>query len=107
MQSPFLIADRHPKITLAWPNGQPLVDWDDGRAMARAVVDALREPVLLLDSSLRVVAANRAYCLAFKAERKDVQGRPVRAVRRRPLGHARDTGDARADTGAEHLGRLP
>ena len=80
MQSPFLIADRHPRITLARPHGQPLVDCDDGRAMARAVVDALREPVLLLDGRLRVVAANRAYCLAFKAERKDVQGRPVRAI---------------------------
>ena len=75
-----LLADRHPRITLARPHGQPLVDYDDGRAMARAVVDALREPVLLLDGRLRVVAANRAYCLAFKAERKDVQGRPVRAI---------------------------
>ena len=75
-----LLADRHPRITLARPHGQPLVDYDDGRAMARVVVDAIREPVLLLDRRLRVVAANRAYCLAFKAERKDVQGRPVRAI---------------------------
>ena len=80
MESPGSIAGRHPKITLVWPSGQPFVDCDDGRAMARAVVDAVREPVLLLDRDLRVVAANQAYCLTFKADRADVQGRPVRAV---------------------------
>ena len=58
MQSPFLIADRHPKVTLARPQGQPLADYDDGRSMARAAPDALREPVLLLDGKLRVVAAS-------------------------------------------------
>jgi chemotaxis protein methyltransferase CheR len=56
------------------------VDYDDGRSMARAALDALREPVLLLDGTLRVVAVNRAYCLAFKAEMKDLQGRPVRVI---------------------------
>jgi two-component sensor histidine kinase len=80
MESPFLIAGRHPKITSASPNGQPFVDRDDGRSMARAVVDGVREPVLLLDRDLRVVAANRAYCLAFNSDRKDVQGRPVQAI---------------------------
>ena len=78
-QSP-LLADRHPRVALARPHGQPLVDYDDHPAMAQVVVDAIREPALLLDGRLRVVAANRGYCLAFKAERKNVQGRPVRAI---------------------------
>ena len=52
----------------------------EGKVMAQVVVDAIREPALLLDGRLRVVAANRGYCLAFKAERKNVQGRPVRAI---------------------------
>ena len=51
MESPFLIAGRYPMITLAWPNGQPFVDRDDGRSIARAVVDGVREPVLLLDGT--------------------------------------------------------
>jgi two-component sensor histidine kinase len=80
MESPNSIAGRHPNITFGWPNGQPFADCDDGRGMAQAVVDALREPVLLLDRELRVVTANQAYCLALRADRKDVQGRPVGAV---------------------------
>ena len=68
----------HQTLTAARPNGQPFMD--DERAMARAVVDAMREPVLLLDRGLRVVAANPAYCLTFRADRKDVQGRLIRAV---------------------------
>jgi PAS domain-containing protein len=80
MESPNSIADRHPNITFGWPNGQPFADCDDGRAMAQAVVDALREPVLLLDRELCVVTANQAYCRTLRADRKDVQGRPVEAA---------------------------
>jgi chemotaxis protein methyltransferase CheR len=34
---------------------------DDGRALAQAIVDTLREPLLVLDNDLRVVAASRAF----------------------------------------------
>ena len=109
---------------MARPNGQLRVDCDDGRAMARAALDALREPVLLLDGRLRVVAANRAYCLAFKAERND-GGPPVRAISdgrwdtpevRAMLGRIRERSfsadfdemeqDVPAPAGAPHLARI-
>ena len=80
MESPNSIAGRHPSITLGWPNGQPFADCDDGRGMAQAVVDALREPVLLLDRELRVLAANQAYCLV----RSGPTGRTSRAARSGP-----------------------
>jgi two-component sensor histidine kinase len=59
---------------------KPFADRGDGRPMARAVVNGIREPVLLLDRELRVVAANEAYCLAFNTSCQDVHGRPVWAV---------------------------
>lgn len=53
---------------------------DDGRALSQAIVDTLPEPLLILDNDLRVVVASRAYYLAFKVGRQDVQGRPVYAL---------------------------
>jgi PAS domain S-box-containing protein len=58
---------------------QPLVDID-GRALAQAIVDTIREPLLVLDKDLRVVTANRAFYLTFRMNRQDVQGRPVYAL---------------------------
>jgi two-component sensor histidine kinase len=50
---------------------------DDGLVLAQAIVDTLREPLLVLDKDLRVVAASRLFYLTFKVERQDVQGRPI------------------------------
>jgi two-component sensor histidine kinase len=61
-------------------NSQPFRDIDDGRALAQAIVDTIREPLLVLDKDLRVVAANRSFYLMFKMNRQDVQGRPVYAL---------------------------
>ena len=38
----------------------PFSDFGDGRALAQAIVDTVREPLLVLDKDLRVVAASRA-----------------------------------------------
>jgi two-component sensor histidine kinase len=51
-----------------------------GRALAQAIVDTLREPLLVLDKDLRVVVASRSFYLMFKVNRQDVQGRPVYAL---------------------------
>lgn len=46
----------------------------DGRILAQAIVDTLREPLLVLDKELRVVAASRSFYKTFKLQRQDVQG---------------------------------
>ena len=48
---------------------------EDGRALAQAIVDTVREPLLVLDKDLRVVAASRSFYETFQADRKDTQGR--------------------------------
>src|SRR6266702_3627887 len=62
---------------LALPSNQPFAAIEDGRALAQAIVDTIREPLLVLDKDLRVVAASRSFYLTFKMVRQDVQGRPV------------------------------
>ncbi|NVO16933.1 MAG: ATP-binding protein [Rhodoplanes sp.] len=61
-------------------HGSAQVDFDDGRALAQAIVDTIREPLLVLDSDLCVVTANRAFYSTFKMNRQDVQGRPLHAL---------------------------
>jgi two-component sensor histidine kinase len=50
---------------------------DDGRDRAQAIVDTIREPLLVLDADLRVVTANRSFYLTFKTNRQAVQDRPI------------------------------
>jgi hypothetical protein len=53
---------------------------DNGRALAQAIVDTIREPLLVLDKDLHVVTASRSFYLKFKMNRQGVQGRPVYAL---------------------------
>jgi two-component sensor histidine kinase len=55
----------------------PFARIEDGHALARAIVDTIREPLLVLDKDLRVVAASRSFYVTFKMSRRDVQGRLV------------------------------
>lgn len=69
-----------------WKHAGPmLIDADpfpdiEGRALAEAIVDTIREPLLVLDGDLRVVVASRSFYRTFKVDRQDVQGRPVYAL---------------------------
>jgi two-component system, chemotaxis family, CheB/CheR fusion protein len=47
------------------------------RLLAESIVDAVREPFLVLDRELRVVRANRAYYRAFRAEPAQTAGRLI------------------------------
>ncbi len=47
------------------------------REYAEAVVDAVREPLLILDGSLHVVSANRAFYRLFRVAPEETQGRYV------------------------------
>jgi chemotaxis protein methyltransferase CheR len=58
-----------------------LIETNDARIIARGVVDTLREPLLVLDHGLRVVAASRAFCAAFKLDISDIIGRPLDELR--------------------------
>ncbi len=66
-----------PADASAWPDGQLLIDLDAGRALAQAIVDTVRDPLLVLDQDLRVVTANRAFHQTFRMNLQDIQGRPV------------------------------
>ena len=47
------------------------------RTIAEGIVDTIREPLLVLDRSLRLVAASRAFCSTFKFDIGDIIGRPL------------------------------
>jgi two-component sensor histidine kinase/PAS domain-containing protein len=69
-----------PAGTLASANSRPFIDIDDGRALAQAIVDTIREPLLVLDKDLRIVTASRSFYLMFRMQRQDVQDRPIYAL---------------------------
>jgi two-component sensor histidine kinase len=50
-------------------------DVADACALAHSIVDTVREPMLVLDQGLRVIAASRAFYSRFKVLPKDTQGR--------------------------------
>jgi two-component sensor histidine kinase len=58
----------------------PFSSIEDGGTLAQAIVDTIREPLLVLDKDLRVVAASRSFYSTFKIRRQDVQGRPIYAL---------------------------
>jgi len=52
----------------------------DAWAFAEGIVDTVREPVLVLDKELRVIAASRSFYSAFKVNPEDTQGRLLYAL---------------------------
>jgi two-component sensor histidine kinase len=52
-----------------------LRQFEEARAFAQAIVDTVREPFLVLDKDLRVLAASRSFYSAFKVSPEDTQGR--------------------------------
>ena len=47
----------------------------DAAALAQAIVDTVREPLLVLDKDLRVLAASRSFYVTFKVARTETLGR--------------------------------
>lgn len=45
--------------------------------LAQAIVDTVREPLLVLDKDLRIIAASRSFHLAFEASAKEIQGKSI------------------------------
>ena len=52
----------------------PLAAFEDSRALAQAIVDTVREPLLVLDKELRVIAASRSFYETFQVAREETQG---------------------------------
>ena len=52
----------------------------DAWALAQGIVDTVREPVLVLDKELRVIAASRSFYSAFKVSPENTQGRLLYAL---------------------------
>src|ERR1700722_3354880 len=50
-------------------------DIEDACALAQAIVDTVREPALVLDKDLRVIAASRSFYSTFKVSPEDTQGK--------------------------------
>jgi len=50
-------------------------DVQDALSLAHAIVDSVREPLVVLDDELRVVAASRSFYLTFKVDRNETQGK--------------------------------
>ncbi|MEJ0024200.1 MAG: PAS domain-containing protein [Alphaproteobacteria bacterium] len=52
----------------------------DDNTLAQAIVNTVREPILVLDADLRVVAASRSFYLKFQVSRQDIEGRALHAL---------------------------
>jgi two-component sensor histidine kinase len=48
---------------------------EDACALAEAIVDTVREPLIVLDKNLRVVAASRSFYVKFTTDPEDTQGK--------------------------------
>jgi two-component sensor histidine kinase len=59
---------------------QPFVENKDAATFAQAIVDTVREPLLVLDQDLRVLAASRSFYLTFKVAKANTQGQLLYAL---------------------------
>lgn len=56
---------------------QQFFDAENACALAHAIVDTVREPLLVLDQDLRVVGASRSFYAVFSANPEEILGRPL------------------------------
>lgn len=59
------------------PKDVPFAAVPDAAALAHAIVDTVRDPLLVLDHDLRIVAASRAFFQTFHLVDQDVRGRMI------------------------------
>jgi len=56
------------------PDSQPFIENRDAGTLAQAIVDTVREPLLVLDKDLRVLAASRSFYSTFQVVPRITQG---------------------------------
>lgn len=61
------------------PAGTDFVErfWEESWTYIKTVVDVVREPVLILNKDLRVLAANESFYQTFQVEPRDTEGKVV------------------------------
>jgi two-component sensor histidine kinase len=62
------------------PKNELFTEIEEARAFAQAIIDTVREPFLVLDQDLRVLAASRSFYQTFKVSSDDTQGRLLYAL---------------------------
>ncbi len=62
-------------LTSTQSKGAPFIDTQNGIELAHAIVDTVRDPLVVLDRDLRVVTASRSFYKTFRLVRDDVRGR--------------------------------
>jgi PAS domain S-box-containing protein len=55
-------------------NKAKFVDMDDGNTLAHAIVDTVRDPLLVLDQHQNILAASRSFYQTFQLNSRDVRG---------------------------------
>ncbi|HBZ71789.1 MAG TPA: hypothetical protein DEP35_19500 [Deltaproteobacteria bacterium] len=50
---------------------------EEARRIADAIIDTVREPLLVLDRNLRVVRPNRSFCRTFQVLPTNIEGQPL------------------------------
>ena len=58
-------------------NESPLASVAGRRNLEQAIVDTVREPLVVLDEQLRVVTASRSFYAAFRVNGQETEGRPL------------------------------
>jgi two-component sensor histidine kinase len=58
-------------------DSQPFLENKEAATLAQAIVDTVREPLLVLDKDLGVLAASRSFYSTFKVVKADTIGRPL------------------------------
>src|ERR1700676_412413 len=61
-------------------DSQSFIESIEVGTLAQAIVDTVREPLLVLDKDLRVLAASRSFYLKFKVAHTDTQGKLLYAL---------------------------
>jgi two-component sensor histidine kinase len=61
-------------------DSQPFLENKEAATLAQAIVDTVREPLLVLDKDLVVLAASRSFYLTFKVAKAETIGRPLYAL---------------------------
>ena len=56
------------------PNEAKFVDIDDENTLAHAIVDTVRDPLLVLDQHQNIIAASRSFYQTFQLNSRDVRG---------------------------------
>ncbi len=62
-------------LNLAMPDEAKFIDIDDGNTLAHAIVDTVRDPLLVLDQHQNIIAASRSFYQTFKLDSHNVRGR--------------------------------